>query len=267
MASPLPPRDGVAEATNSARRSAIAAAGLVEPVEHPHVALDFPALSACGGSFEQGRQPFGLASECPQPLQCSPVDAAQQPERRRQLCCGLGRDIRIPRRPQNLVDKARRGIAQPTCLNHAQRDRMLGDALAQSLPVVPVEAPQPIGDPIGVADDEVEPVRTILAPPVLPIVGPPAMFRDFAAAQEFEPDRMKIRLELSEKPVEGWLRPAEVKARRAAPATGRERGARRAAHRGAMRRGRQPHRQPGQDQRQLHQMTREKRSRRWSPCR
>jgi uncharacterized protein YfaS (alpha-2-macroglobulin family) len=31
--------------------------------------------------------------------------------------------------------------------------------------------------------------------------------------QEFEPDRMKVRLELSEKPVEGWLRPDDVKAR------------------------------------------------------
>jgi len=31
--------------------------------------------------------------------------------------------------------------------------------------------------------------------------------------QEFEPDRMKIRLDLSDKPVDGWLRPADVKAR------------------------------------------------------
>jgi uncharacterized protein YfaS (alpha-2-macroglobulin family) len=31
--------------------------------------------------------------------------------------------------------------------------------------------------------------------------------------QEFEPDRMKIRLDLAEKQVEGWLRPSEVKAR------------------------------------------------------
>ncbi len=31
--------------------------------------------------------------------------------------------------------------------------------------------------------------------------------------QEFEPDRMKVRLDLSEKPVDGWLRPADVKAR------------------------------------------------------
>ena len=31
--------------------------------------------------------------------------------------------------------------------------------------------------------------------------------------QEFEPDRMKVRLDLSEKPVEGWLRPVDVKAR------------------------------------------------------
>jgi uncharacterized protein YfaS (alpha-2-macroglobulin family) len=29
--------------------------------------------------------------------------------------------------------------------------------------------------------------------------------------QEFEPDRMKVRLDLSEKPVDGWLRPADVK--------------------------------------------------------
>ena len=31
--------------------------------------------------------------------------------------------------------------------------------------------------------------------------------------QEFEPDRMKVRLDLSEKPIEGWLRPDNVKAR------------------------------------------------------
>jgi len=31
--------------------------------------------------------------------------------------------------------------------------------------------------------------------------------------REFEPDRMKIRLDLSDKPVEGWLRPDDVKAR------------------------------------------------------
>ena len=31
--------------------------------------------------------------------------------------------------------------------------------------------------------------------------------------QEFEPDRMKIRLDLSDKPVDGWLRPDDVKAR------------------------------------------------------
>ena len=31
--------------------------------------------------------------------------------------------------------------------------------------------------------------------------------------QEFEPDRMKVRLDLSDKTVEGWLRPADVKAR------------------------------------------------------
>ena len=29
--------------------------------------------------------------------------------------------------------------------------------------------------------------------------------------QEFEPDRMKVRLDLSEKPIEGWLRPTDVK--------------------------------------------------------
>src|SRR5579872_1247486 len=31
--------------------------------------------------------------------------------------------------------------------------------------------------------------------------------------QEFEPDRMKIRLDLSDKPIEGWLRPDDVKPR------------------------------------------------------
>jgi uncharacterized protein YfaS (alpha-2-macroglobulin family) len=31
--------------------------------------------------------------------------------------------------------------------------------------------------------------------------------------QEFEPDRMKVRLDLADKPIEGWLRPADVKAR------------------------------------------------------
>jgi len=31
--------------------------------------------------------------------------------------------------------------------------------------------------------------------------------------QEFEPDRMKVRLDLSEQPAEGWLRPDDVKAR------------------------------------------------------
>ena len=31
--------------------------------------------------------------------------------------------------------------------------------------------------------------------------------------QEFEPDRMKARIELSEQPIEGWLRPEDVKAR------------------------------------------------------
>jgi uncharacterized protein YfaS (alpha-2-macroglobulin family) len=31
--------------------------------------------------------------------------------------------------------------------------------------------------------------------------------------QEFEPDRMKVRLDLSDKPIEGWLRPDDVKAR------------------------------------------------------
>ena len=31
--------------------------------------------------------------------------------------------------------------------------------------------------------------------------------------QEFEPDRMKVRLDLSDKPIEGWLRPEDVKAR------------------------------------------------------
>src|SRR5579872_1517590 len=31
--------------------------------------------------------------------------------------------------------------------------------------------------------------------------------------QEFEPDRMKIRLDLSDKPIEGWLRPEDVKPR------------------------------------------------------
>jgi uncharacterized protein YfaS (alpha-2-macroglobulin family) len=31
--------------------------------------------------------------------------------------------------------------------------------------------------------------------------------------QEFEPDRMKVRLDLSEKPIDGWLRPDDVKAR------------------------------------------------------
>ena len=31
--------------------------------------------------------------------------------------------------------------------------------------------------------------------------------------QEFEPDRMKVRLDLSDKPIEGWLRPGDVKAR------------------------------------------------------
>lgn len=31
--------------------------------------------------------------------------------------------------------------------------------------------------------------------------------------QEFEPDRMKVRLDLSEKPIEGWLRPEDVKIR------------------------------------------------------
>jgi uncharacterized protein YfaS (alpha-2-macroglobulin family) len=31
--------------------------------------------------------------------------------------------------------------------------------------------------------------------------------------QEFEPDRMKVRLDLSEKPVEGWLRPGDLKPR------------------------------------------------------
>jgi alpha-2-macroglobulin len=30
--------------------------------------------------------------------------------------------------------------------------------------------------------------------------------------QEFEPDRMKVRLDLSDKPLEGWLRPGDVKA-------------------------------------------------------
>src|SRR5262249_22195952 len=31
--------------------------------------------------------------------------------------------------------------------------------------------------------------------------------------QEFEPDRMKARLDVSDTPIEGWLRPADVKAR------------------------------------------------------
>src|SRR5262245_38297390 len=31
--------------------------------------------------------------------------------------------------------------------------------------------------------------------------------------QEFEPDRMKVRLDMSEKPFEGWLTPHDVKAR------------------------------------------------------
>jgi uncharacterized protein YfaS (alpha-2-macroglobulin family) len=31
--------------------------------------------------------------------------------------------------------------------------------------------------------------------------------------QEFEPDRMKMRLELTDKPVEGWLQPDDVKPR------------------------------------------------------
>ena len=45
--------------------------------------------------------------------------------------------------------------------------------------------------------------------------------------QEFEPDRMKVRLDLSEKPIEGWLKPGDVKARATVahlfgdPATGR----------------------------------------------
>lgn len=45
--------------------------------------------------------------------------------------------------------------------------------------------------------------------------------------QEFEPDRMKVRLELSDKPVDGWLKPDDVKPRVLAahlfgePATGR----------------------------------------------
>jgi uncharacterized protein YfaS (alpha-2-macroglobulin family) len=45
--------------------------------------------------------------------------------------------------------------------------------------------------------------------------------------QEFEPDRMKIRVELSDKPVEGWLKPDDVKPRAIVahlfgdPATGR----------------------------------------------
>src|SRR5262249_48167736 len=45
--------------------------------------------------------------------------------------------------------------------------------------------------------------------------------------QEFEPDRMKVRLDLSEKPVEGWLKPEDVQPRTfvahlfGEPATGR----------------------------------------------
>jgi uncharacterized protein YfaS (alpha-2-macroglobulin family) len=45
--------------------------------------------------------------------------------------------------------------------------------------------------------------------------------------QEFEPDRMKVRLDLSDKPIEGWLRPDDVKPRATVahlfgdPATGR----------------------------------------------
>jgi uncharacterized protein YfaS (alpha-2-macroglobulin family) len=45
--------------------------------------------------------------------------------------------------------------------------------------------------------------------------------------QEFEPDRMKVQLELAPAPIAGWLRPADVKARIAvahlfgAPAAGR----------------------------------------------
>ncbi len=45
--------------------------------------------------------------------------------------------------------------------------------------------------------------------------------------QEFEPDRMKVRLDLAEKPAEGWLKPGDVKARATVahlfgdPATGR----------------------------------------------
>src|SRR5439155_26162022 len=45
--------------------------------------------------------------------------------------------------------------------------------------------------------------------------------------QEFEPDRMKIRLELNSQPVEGWLKPDDVKPRAMVahlfgePATGR----------------------------------------------
>src|SRR4030095_2549246 len=31
--------------------------------------------------------------------------------------------------------------------------------------------------------------------------------------QEFEPDRLKVRLDLSEQPVDGWLKPADVQAR------------------------------------------------------
>jgi uncharacterized protein YfaS (alpha-2-macroglobulin family) len=31
--------------------------------------------------------------------------------------------------------------------------------------------------------------------------------------QEFEPDRMKVRLDLTEQPIDGWLKPADVKAR------------------------------------------------------
>ena len=31
--------------------------------------------------------------------------------------------------------------------------------------------------------------------------------------QEFEPDRLKVRLDLTDAPVEGWLRPDDVKAR------------------------------------------------------
>src|SRR5439155_10367788 len=31
--------------------------------------------------------------------------------------------------------------------------------------------------------------------------------------QEFEPDRMKVRLDLSDQPVEGWLKPEDVKPR------------------------------------------------------